>query len=154
MDKVTRIGISLDPALLDNFDELIRKKGYTARSEAIRDLIRRALIEESWKHEGLSVVGTITLMYDHHTGNVQEKLMEIQHDYRDRISSTIHVHLDDEKCLETLLVEGEVKDVRELKDELVSVKGVLTGKLTMISPDSVKQSHQSTPKSILEEKGN
>jgi len=142
MDKVTRIGVSLEPELLESFDEMIEKKGYATRSEAIRDLIRRALTEESWKHEGLYIVGTITLMYDHHVGNVQERLMEVQHSHRERITSTLHLHIDEERCLEVLLVNGEVKDVKALRDELISVKGVLTGKLTMISPTSVRQSHR------------
>lgn len=149
MEKVTRIGVSLEPELLESFDDLIERKGYTTRSEAIRDLIRRALIEESWKHEGLYIVGTITLMYDHHLGNVQEKLMEVQHSHRDRISSTLHLHIDDERCLEVLLVKGEVKDVKSLRDELISVKGVLTGKLTMISPTSVRQGHRREDESGL-----
>ncbi|MFP4546421.1 MAG: nickel-responsive transcriptional regulator NikR [Methanomassiliicoccales archaeon] len=133
MDKVTRIGVSLEPDLLNRFDDMIVKKGYTTRSEAIRDMIRRSLVEESWKHEGLEIIGTITLAYDHHSGNVQEKLMEIQHDHHSDINSTIHLHLDEDKCLEVLLVRGYAEKVKALADELRSVRGVLHGKLTMTS---------------------
>lgn len=146
MDNVTRIGVSLEPELLRKFDNMIEKKGYTTRSEAIRDLIRRALNEESWKHEGLEIIGTITLAYDHHTGGVREKLMDIQHGYHSKIISTLHLHIDESKCLEVLLVRGMAEEVRKLTDELISVRGVLYGKLTMtsiryISAEAEKLSH-------------
>lgn len=133
MDNVTRIGVSLEPELLRKFDSIIEKKGYTTRSEAIRDLIRRALNEEGWKHEGLEIIGTITLAYDHHSGSVRERLMDIQHEYHSRITSTLHLHLDQDKCLEVLLVRGMAEEVKQLADELISVRGVLHGRLTMTS---------------------
>jgi CopG family nickel-responsive transcriptional regulator len=133
MENVTRIGVSLEPELLKDFDVLVEGRGYTTRSEAIRDLIRNALVEEKWKDLDSNVVGTITLVYEHHRGNVQEKLIEIQHDHHASISSTIHIHLNLEQCLEVLVVWGKVKDVKRLSDELTSVKGVLYGKLTMTS---------------------
>lgn len=142
MDNVTRIGVSLEPELLKKFDGMIEKKGYTTRSEAIRDLIRRALNEEGWKHEGLEIIGTITLAYDHHSGGVQEKLMDIQHDHHSRISSTLHLHLDEDKCLEVLLVRGMAEDVKRLADELISVRGVLHGKLTMTSLRSLSNGEE------------
>jgi CopG family nickel-responsive transcriptional regulator len=137
MENVTRIGVSLEPELLNKFDHMIEKKGYTTRSEAIRDLIRRALNEEGWKHEGLEIIGTITLAYDHHSGGVQEKLMEIQHEHYPKITSALHIHLDQEKCLEVLLVRGMANEVKQLADELISVRGVLHGKMTMTSVRSL-----------------
>jgi CopG family transcriptional regulator, nickel-responsive regulator len=137
MDNVTRIGVSLEPELLNKFDDMIERKGYTTRSEAIRDLIRRALNEESWKHEGLEIIGTITLAYDHHSGSVREKLMDIQHSRYAKIISTLHLHVDEDKCLEVILVRGMVEEVRKLADELSSVRGVLYGKLTMTSLKSI-----------------
>ncbi len=131
MDKVTRIGVSLEPQLLMRFDDLIGRKGYSARSEAIRDLIRNALAEETWKQEGSEVVGTITLLYEHERGNVRERLMEIQHHHHSQISSSMHVHLNTEQCLEVLVASGKAADVKHLSDELGSVRGVLHCKLTM-----------------------
>ncbi len=125
MDNVTRIGVSLEPDLLEDFDKLIDRKGYITRSEAIRDLIRSALAKEILKEDENAVVfGTITLFYGHHKGGVKERLMDIQHEFHKHILSSIHVHLDIEQCLEVLIVNGTVKEVRQLSDELGSVKGV------------------------------
>ncbi|MEM2943649.1 MAG: nickel-responsive transcriptional regulator NikR [Methanomassiliicoccales archaeon] len=131
MDNVTRIGVSLEPELLERFDELIRAKKYPSRSEAIRDLIRNALVEEIWADENSDAFGTITLVYDHERGGVREKLLEIQHAHHSQISSSMHIHIDIHRCLEVLVVGGKVKDIKGLADELCSVRGVLHGKLTM-----------------------
>ena len=133
MDKVTRIGISLEPELLKEFDDLVTSRGYTNRSEAVRDLIRIALTEERWADSEAEVVGTITLLYDHGKGCVQDRLMEIQHQHHANLSSTIHIHLSLEQCLEVLIVWGKVSEVKHLADEIISVKGVAFGKLTMTS---------------------
>jgi CopG family transcriptional regulator, nickel-responsive regulator len=133
MENVTRIGVSLEPDLLSEFDSLVESKGYTTRSEAIRDLIRNALVEEQWTNSEADVVGTITLVYDHHKCNVREKLIEIQHAHHSNISSTIHIHLSMEQCLEVLVVWGKVREVKHLADAVISVKGVAFGKLTMAS---------------------
>ena len=125
MDNVTRIGVSLEPELLEDFDKLIDHKGYITRSEAIRDLIRSALAREILKEDENAVIfGTITLFYNHHKGGVKDRLMDIQHEHHQKILSSIHVHLDIEQCLEVLIVNGSVKDIRQLSDELGSVKGV------------------------------
>jgi CopG family nickel-responsive transcriptional regulator len=133
MDKVTRIGVSLEPELLEEFDDIVAKRGYTNRSEAIRDLIRIALTEERWEDSEAEVVGTITLVYCHGKGPTQDRLMEIQHHHHANISSVIHIHLSLEQCLEVLIVWGRVKDVKHLADEVISVNGVAFGKLTMTS---------------------
>lgn len=126
MDNVTRIGVSLEPELLEDFDKLIDRKGYITRSEAIRDLIRSTLAKEILKEdENAEVFGTITLFFSHHKGGVKERLMEIQHEHHHKILSSVHVHLDIDQCLEVLIVHGTVKEVRQLSDELGSVKGVI-----------------------------
>lgn len=127
MDNVTRIGVSLEPELLDQFDNMIAHKGYGTRSEAFRDLIRNALTENAITDEEATVCGTITLIYNHHKGGVKEKLMEIQHTEHRLISSSIHVHLDLERCLEVLVVSGKVKHIKNLADTLGSVRGVISG---------------------------
>jgi len=132
MDRVTRIGVSLEPELLEDFDRLVKEKAYATRSEFIRDLIRAALVEKLWADSESDVVGTITLVYDH-TGMVQDRLMELQHLHHHNISSTIHIHLSLEQCLEVLVVWGKAREVQSLADEIIAVKGVLYGKLTMTS---------------------
>lgn len=141
MDNVTRIGVSLEPELLDEFDDMIIRKGYGSRSEAIRDLIRDSLSENDWKNPDQYMVGTITIIYDHNTGNISEKLMELQHNSNNHVTTTIHVHLDQDRCMEILLVNGALKDLKQLSDEITSVRGVLRGRLTMASPTTAHLHH-------------
>ncbi len=141
MDNVTRIGVSLEPELLKDFDVMIKNKGYSSRSEAIRDIIRDTLVADHVKDENAEVIGTITLVYPHHKGSLQDMLMDIQHEHHSSITSTIHIHIDLERCLEVLVVRGRVKDVKELSDELISMKGVLHGKLTMTLEDVGPSGH-------------
>ncbi|HUL38929.1 MAG TPA: nickel-responsive transcriptional regulator NikR [Methanomassiliicoccales archaeon] len=124
MQKVTRIGVSLEPTLLESFDGLVKQRGFATRSEAVRDLVRRALVEESMRDDDAPSVGTITLLYDHQRVRIKDHLTEVQHQYRDLISSSVHLHLDHEKCLEVLMVRGKLSDVRRLHEELSSVKGL------------------------------
>lgn len=130
-DKDTlRFGISIDGRLLKRFDNLISEKGYNNRSEAIRDLIRNALVEEQWKLAEEDTVGTITLVYDHHTRELADKLTEQQHSYHDAIISSLHVHLDSHHCLEVVVVKGKAGEIKRLANELIGTKGVKHGKLT------------------------
>ncbi|RMF45575.1 MAG: nickel-responsive transcriptional regulator NikR [Deltaproteobacteria bacterium] len=131
MPALTRFGISIDGELLNRFDLLISEKGYLNRSEAIRDLIRNALVEEEWREGNEETVGTITLVYDHHTRDLADKLTEHQHSHHDAIISALHVHLDAHHCLEVVVARGPAAKVRRLADELIGTKGVVHGKLTM-----------------------
>ncbi|GAB4564794.1 MAG: nickel-responsive transcriptional regulator NikR [Geothermobacteraceae bacterium] len=131
MPALTRFGISIDGELLSRFDKLISEKGYLNRSEAIRDLIRNALVEEEWREGNEETVGTITLVYDHHTRDLADKLTEHQHSHHDAIISALHVHLDAHHCLEVVVARGAAGKVRRLADELIGTKGVVHGKLTM-----------------------
>ncbi len=133
MSKLQRFGISIEEDLLKRFDEEIVKKGYQNRSEAIRDLIRNHLVELEWKDDKEEVAGTITLVYDHHTRGLADLLTELQHSYHQLILSTMHVHLDHHNCLEILVIKGKVKEANEVANQLLSVKGVLHGKLTVTS---------------------
>ncbi len=130
MDELVRFGVSLDRKLLAEFDRHIRRKRYTNRSEALRDLIRDNLVGEEWD-ENKETVGTITFVYDHHVRDLTGKLTDIQHDYHGQILSGIHVHLDHNHCLEVLVVKGKGVEIKKVADALVSVKGVKHGKLTM-----------------------
>ena len=129
--KLTRTGISLELELLERFDKVIKKKGYSNRSEAIRDLIRDEIVREKWEDEAAEVIGTITIVYDHHVSNVTEKLLRVQHHHLAAIASTTHVHMDEQNCLEVLILEGKAGQVRKLADEIISIKSVKHGKLTM-----------------------
>lgn len=118
------------PDLLKKFDAAIADRGYTNRSEAIRDIVRDYLVEQQWEQEETEVIGTITLVYDHHYHDLSEQLTELQHHYQTAIISTLHVHLDLHHCLEVLVVRGATSTVRQLSDRLISTQGVKHGKLT------------------------
>ena len=131
MGALSRIGVAIDSDLLDKFDRLIGQRGYTNRSEAFRDLIREELVERTWESPDSHVVGTVTLVYDHHVRLLNEKLTGIQHDFHRSILSTLHVHLDHDNCLEVLVVRGRSAEVRKVAEVLISTKGVKHGRLTM-----------------------
>lgn len=131
MGETVRFGISMDEELLASFDRLIEQKGYANRSEAIRDLIRAAQVESDWEEGEKEGVGTVTLVYNHHVRDLSDKLTEQQHSHHDQIISALHVHLDAHNCLEVLVVRGKVREVRQIADELIGVKGVKHGKLVM-----------------------
>jgi CopG family nickel-responsive transcriptional regulator len=134
MAELSRIGIAIDDNLLARFDRFIAKQGYTNRSEAFRDLIRDRLVTAAVETPEAQVVGTITLIYDHHSRLLPEKLTNLQHDHHGLIISTTHVHLDHNTCLEVLVVKGASKQVQKLADLLVGTKGVQHGRLVMSSP--------------------
>ncbi|HID74093.1 MAG TPA: nickel-responsive transcriptional regulator NikR [Thermoplasmata archaeon] len=133
---VERVGVSLEPELLRRFDRLRRRKGYSNRSEAIRDLVRKALIEAETRPSHADVIGTLTIVYDHHVGDVNDQLLHIQHHHHTEIQSTTHVHVDEDYCLEVLIVRGKAGDVRRLADTIRAVRGVKHGELviTQTSP--------------------
>jgi CopG family nickel-responsive transcriptional regulator len=131
MSELSRIGVAIESDLLDKFDQLIAQRGYTNRSEAFRDLIRDELVEKAWDRPESPVVGTVTLVYDHHVRLLNEKLTDLQHEFHHNILSTLHVHLDHDNCLEVLVVRGKSSAVRKIADSLISTKGVKHGKLTI-----------------------
>ncbi|MCP4715381.1 MAG: nickel-responsive transcriptional regulator NikR [Deltaproteobacteria bacterium] len=129
MSSLIRFGISLDKSLLNKFDKLINNRGYTNRSEALRDLIREELVRREWL-SGEDVAGTITLVYDHHTRELTSKLINIQHKYHDVIISTQHIHLDHQNCLEVIVVKGNPKQIEKLASQLKATRGVKHSALT------------------------
>ena len=131
MSELSRIGVAIDTDLLGKFDDLIAGRGYTNRSEAFRDLIRDELVRKTWESAEANVVGTVTLVYDHHVRLLSEKLTSLQHDYHRTILSTLHVHLDHDNCLEVLVVRGKAGVVQKVADTLISTKGVKHGRLTI-----------------------
>ena len=129
MGQLTRFGVSMDSNLLKKFDAFIHRRGYVKRSEAIRDIVREALIREKWDRTDSEVVGTITIIYDHHVRGLQETLTEIQHRRQKSVLSSMHIHLDAHNCLEVLAVRGKVRDIQDVANQLISLKGVKHGKL-------------------------
>lgn len=126
-----RFGVSIPDDLLNKLDRLARKKGYSNRSEAIRDLIRNQFVKEEWGKKGKEVVGTVTLVYSHDAHELAEKLTDLQHSHYKNIVSTTHIHLDKHNCLEVLIVKGKSQKVKEIGDKLIATKGVKHGKVVM-----------------------
>ncbi len=129
--SIKRFGISLDSSLLKNFDALIAKKGYSNRSEAIRDLIRDSLVRDEGESSDKETVGTITIVYSHHTRELADTLTDLQHHFYASIISAMHVHLDEHNCLEVIAVKGKAMDIKKIADRLIGTKGVKHGKLSL-----------------------
>lgn len=127
-----RFSVSLEDSLLDIFDKHIKARSYNNRSEAVRDLIRGAFIKKEWQGDKM-VMGVISLVYDHHQHKLQEKVTLLQHDFHHHIVSTTHVHMDHHNCLEVIIVKGKAKEVQDLADQLIALRGVRDGHLAMSS---------------------
>lgn len=130
MSQIVRFGVSLEEELLERFDRLIRARNYANRSEAIRDLIREALVAREWE-QGREVVGAISLVYDHQRRELVNKLMNVQHEFHSSILSTQHVHLEEDNCLEIVVVKGRPEEARRLFHRLRAPKGVKHAGFTM-----------------------
>lgn len=126
---IERIGISLEEDLLKRFDRLIEEKGYVNRSEAVRDLIREALVRRQWT-EGdgdEERVAVVSLVYDHDSSSLAQKLAHIQHENHRAVVSALHVHMDEHNCLEVLVLRGRAREVVKMGEGLVATKGVKHG---------------------------
>lgn len=132
--ELMRIGVSLPEKLLSRFDEIISQRGYSSRSEGIRDAIRNYIIHYEWMSdvEG-ERVGVITIVYSHHQRGLVDSLTDIQHEFGSIINSSLHVHLDKDNCLEVVILRGEGKDVRRAAEKMMALKGVKHVKLTTTS---------------------
>jgi len=127
-----RFTVSLEDDLLAEFDAYIKARQYNNRSEAVRDLIRKSFIKEQWE-AGKEVVGVVSLVYDHHQYQLQEKITELQHDFHHQIVSSTHIHMDHDNCLEVIIVRGKAGRVKELAEKLTAIRGVKAGNLSMSS---------------------
>ncbi len=128
MGKIQRIGISLESKLLDWFDKKIDEEGYTNRSEAVRDMIRQRMVDQEWKAGDTECFAAVTIVYDHH-GEIGNRLTQLQHDFHGNIISTMHVHIDHDNCLEVIVLKGLGKNIQELGNKMISLKGVKHGKV-------------------------
>jgi CopG family transcriptional regulator, nickel-responsive regulator len=127
-----RFSISLEQDLLKKFDLHLRSRRYTSRSESIRDLIRKSLVEEEWDADE-EVVGVVTLVYDHHQRRLQDRITEVQHDFHPFVVSTTHIHLDHDNCLEVIIARGKADRIRTLAESLIALRGVKNGGLSAAS---------------------
>jgi CopG family nickel-responsive transcriptional regulator len=135
MEKVQRIGISLETDLLEKFDELIDNQGYQNRSEAVRDLIRGRLAEQQLSDPKAEAVAGVFVVYDHHHPQVTQKLTKLQHNELLKTISSMHIHLGHHDCLEVILLKGNIKEIRKLAESIVSLKGVKLGKVNFVATD-------------------
>ena len=131
MEKITRFGVSIEPTLLRQYDQLIKIEGYTNRSEAIRDLIRNTLVKIKITNPQQEAIGTLTMIYDHHCGNLTTRLLEIQHHHHTEILTTTHIHIDHHNCLEILVLKGKARSIQKLADNIKSLKGIKHGDLVI-----------------------
>jgi len=129
MSTIARFSVSIEQELLDRFLRIAKKRGWGNRSEALRNLIRDAMVREEWEADA-EIVGTITLVYDHHKRELSDKLTSIQHDHHDAVLSATHIHLDHDNCLEMIAVRGTATQVQRIADALIGTKGVKHGKLS------------------------
>jgi CopG family nickel-responsive transcriptional regulator len=125
---VERIGISLDRVLLESFDGLIERRGWPNRSEAVRDLIRDALVQESWADEDREAVAAVVIVYDHHSHDLGHRISEIQHQNHAAVVSTLHVHLDAHNCLEVIVLRGRAREIEAMGNAIIGARGVRHGK--------------------------
>ena len=130
MGKLVRFGVAMDEELLGRFDELVARRGTGAnRSEAVRDLVRETLVDEQWEAPEAEIVGTITMVFDHHANDLAERLDSLQHAHHEKVVSSMHVHLDAHNCLEVIVVRGPSGEIRGIAEALLGTKGVKHGKL-------------------------
>lgn len=132
--SVVRFGVSIEKDMLQALDDYVKENSFSNRSQAIRQLISNNLVIQKWKCNN-AVAGSITLVYDHHKGDLPGIITDIQHDYHQSILSSQHFHLDSDNCLEIIAVKGKAKDLTDLANKLIAVKGIQHGKLSMSRTD-------------------
>ena len=130
--ELVRFSVAMPEDLLMSFDAFVARRGLAKnRSEVVRDLVRDALVDDAIELPGTEVMGTLTIVFNHHASDVQEKLHVIQHGHYGMIVSTTHVHLDEDTCLEVIILRGETTDVRDISDQILGTKGVKNGGLVI-----------------------
>ncbi|MGB2937522.1 MAG: nickel-responsive transcriptional regulator NikR [Phycisphaerae bacterium] len=137
MGKLVRFGVSMDERLLKTLDKVVERRGYPTRSEAIRDLVRTEPVRDVWQKGKGAVVGTLTLIYDHHVRELNEHLVNLQHDHQKIVHSTMHVHLSHRMCLEVIVLRGRPRQIQRLADRLIAARGVKHGRLVATSGEDL-----------------
>jgi CopG family nickel-responsive transcriptional regulator len=146
MSNLIRFGISLESELLESFDSLAAQRGYGNRSEAVRDLMRDALVQAriAAQPDKTEVIASLTLVYDHHARELNDRMAVLQHDHHELVISVLHVHISHDDCMEVIAMRGRVGAVRHLSDGLLSLKGVRHGKLFITLPGQQITPHRAT----------
>ncbi|NBO65478.1 MAG: nickel-responsive transcriptional regulator NikR [Acidobacteria bacterium] len=136
MGDLVRFGVSAESELIESFDELARRRGYANRSEALRDLMRDALVQSQVESGSphVEVLGSLTLVYDHHARELTSQMADLQHEHHQLVVSVLHVHVSHDDCLEVIALRGRVDQIRLLADSLLSLKGVKHGRLFITLP--------------------
>ncbi len=134
MSKIIRVGVTFPPGLLKELDEMLEEMGYESRSKAIQDSVRGLVSEHKWlqKQKGKKV-GVLVMLYDHEVKDLDEALIDAQHEHADVIYSSMHIHLSERECLEAIAVQGEAEEIRRLVQELKTKRGVKQVKLSIVS---------------------
>lgn len=140
-ETLVRFSVAIGGELLRRFDDYRERHRYPNRSEAVRGLMRAALIDEAVCGDDTDAMGVVTLIYDHHATRIARRLTDIQHEHLDMVVTTTHVHLDAARCLEVILVRGTAFRVRRLADDLIGTKGVETGRLVLAAASAVVDGH-------------
>lgn len=129
-NDLMRFSVAMPENLLVQFDRLVARRGLAKnRSEVIRDLVREALVEEECATPGREIMGTLTIVYSHHASDLQTKLHDIQHHFFANIISSMHVHLDEDNCLEVIVLRGDTETVQSIANMILGTRGVKNGKL-------------------------
>jgi CopG family transcriptional regulator, nickel-responsive regulator len=136
MGDLVRFGVSAEEELMINFDRLSAEKGYSNRSEALRDLMRDALVQARLEKfpDTADVLGSLTLVYNHHARELSERMRDIQHERHGLVVSVLHIHISHDDCMEVIALRGRAGAIRELANALLSLKGVKHGKLFLTLP--------------------
>ena len=135
MSELTRTTMAIEKSLLGRFDAWMERRGYTNRSEAMRDLIRQAIIEQEWSDPAAQVVASLSIIYDHAAHTLAQQLTQLQHEDHHAVLCSQHIHLDHHHCLEVILLRGSAGQLRRIADAIIATRGVKAGELTLMSPN-------------------
>lgn len=135
MTELVRFSVSLEADLLQEFDRHCKTNHIATRSEAIRQLLRETLVVQAWEADAKNAAATLTLVYDHHKTQLTDRLLELQHQHKDIVIATTHVHLDHDHCLEVIFLRGRANTLRDFAAELRGLKGIRTGQLVVANTE-------------------
>jgi CopG family nickel-responsive transcriptional regulator len=140
MSDLERVSVSIERPLLERLQALCAESGYTNRSEFIRDLVRERLVQREWAADE-EVIGTITLLYDHHTRGLAERLTQVQHDFGLHVLATTHLHLTHELCAEMIMIRGRAGELQKILGAISELKGVLHSAMSRTSAGRFVEAH-------------
>ena len=138
-DELVRFGVAMERSLLEELDALVEARGVT-RSEVLRDLVR-AEVARARVARGVPSVATLTLVYDHHVRELTEKLNELQHKLGDKVRSTLHIHLDEHRCLEVIILRGRSDELQRVSERLLATRGVTHGGIEIVADPTIAHDH-------------